>query len=53
MLYEDGSQTDFSRSTSTTMDWTSWETNSNTSFVEATYAFAPILIRALHLIRSG
>jgi outer membrane receptor for ferric coprogen and ferric-rhodotorulic acid len=41
MIYGDGTQTDFSASTSTTMDWTSWETNSNTSFIEATYAFSP------------
>ena len=38
MLYTDGRQTDFGRSTSTSMDWTQWDTTSRTGFVEATYA---------------
>ena len=39
MLYTDGSQTSFPVSTSTSMDWTSWDTRSRTGFVEGTYAF--------------
>jgi len=40
MLYSDGSQTDFSASTTTSMDWTYWETESKTAFVEVTHAFS-------------
>lgn len=38
LLYADGTQTDFDVSTSTTMDWTWWETHSKTAFVELTHA---------------
>jgi outer membrane receptor for ferric coprogen and ferric-rhodotorulic acid len=41
MLYSDGTQTDFDDSTSTSMDWTSWETHSKTGFVELAYALSP------------
>jgi len=37
LLYADGTQTDFDVSTSTTMDWTRWETHAKTAFVELTH----------------
>lgn len=37
LLYSDGTQTDFDVSTSTTMDWTRWETHAETAFVEVTH----------------
>ncbi|MFO7286932.1 MAG: TonB-dependent siderophore receptor [Gammaproteobacteria bacterium] len=37
LLYADGTQTDYDVSTTTTMDWTSWETHSKTAFVELTH----------------
>ena len=39
LLYDDGRQTEYPRSTSTTMNWTKWNTQIRTGFVEATYAF--------------
>jgi outer membrane receptor for ferric coprogen and ferric-rhodotorulic acid len=39
MLYTDGTQTRFDTSTSTSMNWTYWDTTSKTGFVEGTYAF--------------
>lgn len=41
MLYTTGEQTEFDDSTSTTMDWTKWDTEIKTPFVELTYAFSP------------
>jgi outer membrane receptor for ferric coprogen and ferric-rhodotorulic acid len=41
MLYSDGEQTDYDDSTSTTMDWTNWDTEIKTPFAEITYAFSP------------
>jgi outer-membrane receptor for ferric coprogen and ferric-rhodotorulic acid len=40
MLYDDGTQTEFPRSSSTTQNWTKWDTQIRTGFVEATYAFS-------------
>jgi outer membrane receptor for ferric coprogen and ferric-rhodotorulic acid len=40
MLYDDGRQTEFPRRTSTTMDWTQWNTQIRTGFVELSYAFS-------------
>lgn len=37
MLYTNGEQTSFPRSTSTSMRWTQWDTTSRTGFVEATH----------------
>jgi outer membrane receptor for ferric coprogen and ferric-rhodotorulic acid len=34
LLYTDGTQTDYPRTTSTTMDWTTWETRNRTAFAE-------------------
>jgi len=41
LLYTTGQQTDFDDSTSTTMDWTQWNTEIRTPFVELVYAFSP------------
>lgn len=41
MLYTSGEQTDYPDSTSTTMDWTEWDTEIKTPFAELTYAFNP------------
>lgn len=41
LLYTTGEQTDFDVSTSTTMDWTKWDTEIRTPFVELVYAFSP------------
>ena len=41
MLYDDGRQTEFPRSTSTTMNWTKWDTQIRTGFVEVNYVFSP------------
>ncbi len=40
MLYDDGTQTEFPRSSSTTQNWTKWDTQIRTGFVEGTYAFS-------------
>lgn len=38
MLHADGTQTRYDPSTTTSMDWTEWDTLSNTAFVELVYA---------------
>jgi outer membrane receptor for ferric coprogen and ferric-rhodotorulic acid len=37
LLYADGTQTDFDPETTTSMNWSSWETRSDTAFAEVTY----------------
>jgi outer membrane receptor for ferric coprogen and ferric-rhodotorulic acid len=37
LLYTDGGQTDFDAGTSTSMNWTAWETRNETAFVEITH----------------
>lgn len=41
LSYGDKTQADFDRSVSTTQDWTHWDTNNTTAFVEYTYHLAP------------
>jgi outer membrane receptor for ferric coprogen and ferric-rhodotorulic acid len=38
--YKDGSQAEFPRSSSTTQDWTYWDTENQTAFAEFTYALS-------------
>lgn len=38
LLYADGTQAEWPRSATTSMDWTSWDTRNQTSFVELVYA---------------
>lgn len=38
MLYDDGTQTSFDPSSTTSMDWTYWDTTSRTAFAEAVFA---------------
>lgn len=39
--YQDGSMADFARSSSTSQDWTYWNTRSDTAFVEYRHSFSP------------
>jgi outer membrane receptor for ferric coprogen and ferric-rhodotorulic acid len=39
LLYSDGNQTDFDTSTTTSMDWTRWDTHSRTAFAELAHEF--------------
>lgn len=40
LLFSDGTQTDYPRDTSTTMDWTYWNTRNRTAFAEVVQALA-------------
>jgi len=39
-MYSDGTQADWSRSASTTQDWTNWDTTTQTAFLEYTHQLA-------------
>jgi outer membrane receptor for ferric coprogen and ferric-rhodotorulic acid len=41
LLFTDATQTDYPRSTSTSQDWTYWNTHDETAFAELDWAFAP------------
>lgn len=41
LLYDDGRQTEYGRSTSTTQNWTQWDTEIRTGFAEVNYVFSP------------